>query len=90
MSKSAFSNPKSRHFAAILMALVTATLMIPGMATYLPFGVTDRIGLPIFFFPFIWVGLFIYSYMAQKSWHAWLLMGLLSLVHALLSYLALS
>lgn len=89
MGKSTFTSPKSRHFAAVVMALITATVMIPGMTTYLPMGITDRIALPIFLFPFIWMGLFIYSYMAKKSWHAWTLMLVIFISHVALSYFAL-
>ncbi|WP_284216408.1 hypothetical protein [Agaribacter marinus] len=88
--KYTFSSTKSRHFAAILMSLITATVMIPGMTTYLPLPMSDKIGLPIFLFSFIWVGLFIYSYMAKKSWHAWAVLTVLLFSHAVLSYLALT
>lgn len=84
-----FTNIRSRHLAAIILTLLTATVMIPGMATYLPLPMTDKIGIPIFAFPFIWVGLFIYCYMAKKSWHAWAVLIVLLLSHAALSFLAL-
>ena len=88
-TKPTFSNRRSRHFAAILMSLITATVMIPGMATYLPLPTVDKIGVPIFLFPFIWVGLFTYCYMAKKHWHAWLLLIALFASHVVLSVLAL-
>ena len=90
LPKRTFTSPKSRHFAAILFSLLTATVMIPGMTTYLPLATTDKIGVPIFLFPFIWAGLFIYSYMAQKSWHAWALLSALLVSHLALSFFALS
>jgi len=87
---SAFDRLKSRHFAALLMALLTSTVMIPGLTTYLPLSAADQIAIPILLFPFIWTGLFIYSYMAQKVWHPWLLMLVLTISHGVLSYLALT
>lgn len=71
------------------MALLTVTVMIPGISVYLPLSIADRIGIPIFLFPFIWVGLFLYSYLAAKTWHPWLLMILLIVVHGGLSFWAL-
>lgn len=88
--KQTFTKLTSRHIAAMLMSLITAVVMIPGMTTYLPFATPDRIGVPIFLFPFIWAGLFIYSYMAKKVSYVWVLLLLLCVSHALLSYLALS
>jgi len=88
-NKTAFKHLGARHFAAILLTLVTATVMIPGMATYLPLQMTDKIGVPIFAFPFIWVGLFIYCYMAKKSWHPYVVLMLLLLSHIALSFFAL-
>lgn len=80
----------SRNIAACLMALLTATVMIPGISVYLPLGIADRIGIPIFLFPFIWTGLFLYSYLAKNAWHPWLVMVLLIIVHGALSFWALS
>lgn len=87
--KTVFDSVVSRNFAAVIMALITATVMIPGMTAYLPLNITDQIAVPILLFPFIWTALFIYSYMAKKAWHAWALMLLLTLSHALFSWLAL-
>lgn len=84
-----FDSMKSRNVAGIIMALITATVVIPGMTTYLPFGIVDSIAVPILLFPFIWMGLFIYSYMAKKAWHAWAVMLVLILSHVLLSFWAL-
>ncbi len=75
---------------AIVLALVTATVMIPGMTVYLPFALEQQILLPILLFPLIWSGLFIYSYMAEKAWQPMVLMTLLTLSHAALSYWALT
>ncbi|MCV2884860.1 hypothetical protein OE749_09145 [Aestuariibacter sp. AA17] len=88
-AKHTFTHIRSRHVAAIVMTLLTATIMIPGMTTYLPFAIADKIGVPIFLFPFIWVGLFLYCYMAKKSAHAWIMLWGLALVHGLLSFWAL-
>ncbi|MEM0912411.1 MAG: hypothetical protein AAGJ37_15660 [Pseudomonadota bacterium] len=88
-AKRVFDRPISRHISAIIMSLITATVMIPGMTTYLPLSTADTIGVPIFAFPFIWCGLFIYCYMAKKSWHAWLLLLGLFVSHLALSVLAL-
>jgi heme/copper-type cytochrome/quinol oxidase subunit 4 len=89
-SKITFTRLKSRHLAAILMSLLTATVMIPGMTTYLPLSTADKIGIPIFLFPFIWVALFIFCYMSKKVWHAWSVLSVLLLSHLLLSFLALT
>jgi hypothetical protein len=59
--------------------------MIPGIATYLPLSTADKIGVPIFLFPFIWVGLFIYSYMAKNLWQVLLVLSVLSAGHFALS-----
>lgn len=88
--ESVFNNAKSRNFAGILMALITSVIVIPGMTTYLPFSIGDQIAVPILIFPFIWLGLFLYSYLAEKSWHAWALMSFLAISHAGLSFLALT
>ncbi|NTS75787.1 hypothetical protein HR060_02815 [Catenovulum sp. SM1970] len=72
------------------MAFITTTVLIPGMTTYLPFDLTDQIAVPILLFPFIWLGLCLYSYLAEKAWQPWALMGALILIHAGLSYLALA
>lgn len=84
-----FTHIRARNFAAILVSLLAAIIMIPGLSTYLPLGLTDRIGIPIFLFPFIWVALFLYSYMAKSVLRVWLLLGGIILSHALLSFLAL-
>ncbi|REL28853.1 hypothetical protein DXX93_07910 [Thalassotalea euphylliae] len=72
------------------MAFLTCIVLVPGMTTYLPFGAADQIGVPILLFPFIWTGLCLYSYMAEKAWHPWALMISLSVSHGVLSYLALT
>lgn len=87
--KGGFSAVTSRHFAGLLMAFITCVLMIPGMTTYLPFGAVDQIAIPILLFPFIWTALCLYSYLAEKAWQPWVLMLLLSAVHAALSFQAL-
>ncbi len=84
-----FTAFKQRLFASLILVLITTVVMIPGMTTYLPFNKIDTIALPILLFPFIWVGLFIYCFIAKRIWHLWLvLLGLASL-HVLLSFLAL-
>lgn len=86
---SVFSALKSRNFAGILMAFITSVIIIPGMTTYLPLSQGDTIAIPILLFPFIWSGLFLYSYLAKNAWHPWLFMLLLTISHAALSVLAL-
>lgn len=88
--KSTFTNTRKRHFLACIFTLITAVVMIPGMTTYIPFEMSEKILLPIMLFPIIWTVLFIYAYMAEKIWHPFLLMLILLLVHALLCYLALT
>lgn len=87
---SVFTSIKTRNFAGVLMAFITCVMLIPGMTTYLPFDMADQIAVPILLFPFIWTGLCLYSYMAEKAWHPWALMILLSVSHAGLSYVALT
>lgn len=87
---SVFSSIKIRNAAGILMAFITCIMLIPGMTTYLPFSAADQIAVPILLFPFIWTGLVMYSYLAKKAWQPWVLMILLSLSHAGLSFMALS
>lgn len=85
-----FNAFKNRTFLAIVMTLITSVVMIPGMATYLPFHQNDAIGLPILFFPFIWTGLFMYSYMAKSVKQVWLVMSALTLIHIVCIYFALT
>lgn len=88
--RSVFTSIKSRNVAGVLMAFITCVILIPGMTTYLPFSAADQIAVPILLFPFIWTGLCVYSYLAEKAWHAWALMLVLSLSHAGLCYVALA
>ncbi|WP_153915982.1 hypothetical protein [Shewanella sp. TC10] len=90
IKKSTFSATKCRHLMAIVFALVTATVMIPGMTVYLPLSFEEQILLPILLFPFIWCGLFIYCYMSEKAWQPLLLMSALTISHGALSYMALT
>lgn len=83
-----FTHLGLRHIAACLMALLTATITIPGMTTYLTASAADQIIVPILLFPLIWLGLFMYSYLAKQAYRPWLLMLLLILSHAWLSYSA--
>ncbi|MFD2166128.1 hypothetical protein ACFSJY_07585 [Thalassotalea euphylliae] len=87
---SVFTSLKTRNFAGVLMAFLTCVVLIPGMTTYLPFSLADQIAVPILLFPFIWTGLCLYSYLAEKAWQPWALMVVLVLSHAALSYLALT
>lgn len=88
--KPVFTHPKLRVVTACLIVLIVTTIMIPGMSTYLPFGVADQIGVPILFFPFLWTAFFIYCFIAEKVWHVWLLLTVLGISHGLLVYLNLS
>ncbi|MDO6462977.1 hypothetical protein [Pseudoalteromonas carrageenovora] len=98
-NKSTFKAIKRRHFLACVVALITAVIIIPGMTTYLPFHMNEQIFLPfhmneqillpIMLFPIIWVGLFMYAYLAEHVWQPFAVMLLLSISHGLLSLLAL-
>jgi hypothetical protein len=88
--KKTFTATRRRHLLACVFALVTAVVIIPGMTTYLPFAMSERILLPIMLFPLIWTALFIYAYMAEKMWHPFVVMLILTSTHALLSYTALT
>lgn len=76
-----FSAPKSRLLACIAGALLAATLITAGAATYLPFNDIDRIGVPILVFPVTWTLLFLFCAMTQSIWKVWLGLGLLCLIH---------
>jgi hypothetical protein len=89
-NKRTFSATKRRHLMACLLALMTAVVMIPGMTTYLPFAMEEQILIPIMLFPFIWAGLFIYAYMAEKAWQPFVVMLVILASHAGLSVMALS
>jgi hypothetical protein len=89
-NKRTFTVTRRRHLMACILALITAIIMIPGMATYLPMPMIEQILLTIMLFPLIWTALFIYAYMAEKAWHPFLVMMLLLITHALLCYLALT
>jgi len=88
--KTTFTATKRRHLMACLLALITAVVMIPGMTTYLPFALEQQILIPIMLFPFIWAGLFIYAYMAEKAWQPFSVMLVIIFSHAGLSFMALS
>lgn len=88
--KQTFSNFKSRLTAAILMVLFTSVLIIPGMATYLPFHRNDAVGLPILLFPFVWAGLFIYCFIESSIKRLWLVLVGLAAIHILMIYMALA
>lgn len=85
-----FNAFKNRTFLALVMTLIASVVMIPGMATYLPFHQNDAIGLPILFFPFIWTGLFMYSYMAKSVTQVWVVLSALILIHLACIYFALT
>lgn len=89
-TKSTFSSLWARNIAGCLLALITCTVMIPGMTTYLPLSLADTIAIPILLFPFIWSALFIYCYMAERAWHPYLVMSVLLVSHATLAYLSLT
>ena len=89
-SKKTFTATRWRHFNACVLTLIAAVVMIPGMTTYIPFQESEQIVLPIMLFPIIWPILFIYSYMAEKAWHPFVLMMLVIITHALFSYFALT
>lgn len=88
--KRPFNSGKTRNFTGIVLAFITAVVMIPGMTTYLPLHLADQIAVPILLFPFIWLGLFLYAYLAVKAYRAVLLMLALTIIHGALSYLALT
>ncbi|MBW8190612.1 hypothetical protein K0504_06140 [Neiella marina] len=86
--KRTFSSLTQRHIASLVLALIASTAMIPGMTTYLPLTASDQVAVPILLFPFIWTGLFVYAYMADKAWHATVLMLILTISHGLMAYFA--
>ena len=84
-----FSYLKTRIVAAVFMVLITSTLMIPGMATYLPFHKNDAVGLPILLFPIIWSVLFIYCFMEASMKRLWAVLIALAVIHFVCIYMAL-
>ena len=89
-NKQTFSYLPSRIFASIVLVLITSTLMIPGMATYLPFHQNDAIGLPILLFPIIWTALFIYCFLETSVKRLWAVLVALALIHGACVYFALT
>ncbi|MBH0055459.1 hypothetical protein I6F65_00625 [Pseudoalteromonas sp. SWXJZ94C] len=89
-NKKTFNATRRRHFLACVLALITAVIIIPGMTTYLPFGMNEQILLPILLFPIIWTALFIYAYLAQKVWQPFVVMLFLCASHGLMSFWALT
>lgn len=85
-----FSAPRSRSLAVILGALVAAVVTTAGMPTYLPLVQTDSIGIPIVLFPLTWLLLFLFCAMSKSVTRVWLLLAVLTFVHAFLIYRALS
>ncbi|MEM9102156.1 MAG: hypothetical protein AAGB12_07515 [Pseudomonadota bacterium] len=85
-----FNYPKARIFAGVILTLVTTTILIPGMTTYLPLKLADQIAVPILLFPLIWTALFIYSFTAKRVSHVFIVLSVLSISHAYLAYSALA
>lgn len=85
-----FTAVKQRILAATLGVLLIATLLVAAMPAYLPFGTTDAIGLPIMLFPFFWVGLFLYCFLARSVWRVWSVLAVTALVHVYVIYRQLS
>lgn len=85
-----FTAVKQRILAATLGVLLVSTLLVAAMPAYLPLGTTDSIGLPIMLFPFFWVGLFFYCFLAKSVWRVWGVLALTSLVHVYVIYSQLS
>ncbi|WP_252736013.1 hypothetical protein [Aestuariibacter sp. A3R04] len=88
--KSVFSFLKTRIFAAVIMVMITSTVMIPGMSTYLPFNQNDAVGLPILLFPFIWAALFIYCFLVTSVKQLWAVLVSLAAIHIICIYFALA
>lgn len=88
--KPLFTSPKSRAFASTLGVLLTGLIVTAGMPLYLPFGQADNLALPVIGFPIIWFCLFLIVLFIEKIWKVWLLLFVLSVVHATIIYLALA
>lgn len=85
-----FTAVKQRILAATLGVLLVAALLVAAMPAYLPFGTTDAIGVPIILFPFFWVGLFLYCFLAKSVWRVWSVLALTAVGHAYVIYSQLS
>lgn len=88
--KSTFTATKNRLFVSLVLVLITSVVMIPGMATYLPFHQNDAVGGPILFFPIIWTGLFLYSYLDNNIKRVWIMLIALTAIHAFCAYNAIT
>lgn len=85
-----FTYLKTRMFIAFIFISITSIIMIPGMATYLPFHQNDAIGIPTLLFPFIWVGLFIYCFLDNSIKRILLVVTLLMFINIICIYVALA
>ncbi len=76
-----FSSPITRTLTAIFASLVISVVITAAMPTYLPFNQGDRIAGPTLLFPFLWLGLFVYSATAVSMRKVWGILGVLLLSH---------
>ncbi len=76
----------SRFALAGPMTFICAALLMAGGALWLPKGNAqiDNLVLPIVLFPAIWAGVFFYAMLDRRMGRAWLVLGGLSALHAVL------
>lgn len=75
-----------RWITAAILVTVLSTVLVGGMATYLPLQQTDRIGVPILLFPLIWAGLFTATFLVRRiGWFTAALAGI-TVIHVFLIF----
>ena len=76
-----FSHFPWRITLASLVVFVVALVVAAGMPIYLPIGQANSIGLPIIFFPVIWLTLFLWVLMDQHILRVSILLLVICLAH---------
>ncbi|MGH1370818.1 MAG: hypothetical protein ACRBBW_02200 [Cellvibrionaceae bacterium] len=76
-----FSSPITRTLTTVLASLLISVVITAAMPVYLPFNQGDRIAGPTLLFPFLWLGLFVYSATAVSMTRVWTVLGCLLVSH---------
>lgn len=76
-SQPLFTKPRRRVLLATLGVLLVSVIIVAGMPGYLPISQSNAIGLPVIFYPVLWLSLFLWALFDSKLWRV--SAGLLSL-----------
>ncbi len=76
-----FSKPVRRVLLATLGVLVVSIVMVAGMPVYLPLSQSNALGLPVIFFPVLWLSLFLWALFDTRLWRVASGLVLLTLFH---------